>query len=68
MARFCCVPTCSAWPGVEEASWIVCCCREEMMWMSSAAGRPWCQVGRNTLTVNLEALFRRVPVQLIGKQ
>lgn len=40
------VPTCRAWPGVEAASSRVSCWSGEMTWMSSAAGRPWHQVGR----------------------
>ena len=40
-------PTCRAWPGVEAALCKVSCWRGEITCTSSAAGRPWLQVGRS---------------------
>ena len=41
-------PTCRAWPGVCEASTIVCCWRGLITCTSKAAGRPLLQLGRRT--------------------
>ena len=49
------MPTRRAWPGVEAASCKVCCWRGEIMWTSSAAGRPRLQVGSTSTGLEWES-------------